>query len=655
MIKDIEEKNESVSICDSRLDMLKEAFPSCFNQDGTFDFEKFRSEISTKVDVIHEGYELKFLGKSYAKLLASLDTTTVLKPNKEHNSKPESRNSQNLYISGDNLDGLKHLVKSYSREAKCIYIDPPYNTGSDGFIYNDSFNFSPEELQSKLSIDENEAERILNMTHKGSASHSAWLLFMYPRLQLARNLLTNDGVIFLSIDDNELANLKILCDDVFGEENFVGQWNWFKSATPPNLSKKIKKNVEYILCYQRRKNDIKFTGLNKTSSSDDPITKPQNSEKDLIFPPRTLNVSLPDGKVNSGIYGTKKYPNHLKNDLIVECGMNKNEVTFNNRFTWTQPKLEAELLKNTRMNLSKNLVISYKKEDYDAEVPPNFIDKKVGVNTTENAGKVLTELFDNTKVFDYPKPVSLIRYLINFIADEGDLIIDFFGGSASTAESVMLENAEGKNLRYILVQLPENLEDTYRNSSGQKKSNILDTIDFLKENDYPLTLDYVGIERIKRAARNIKPKKGFSPDLGFKHFLIEEPKQLTLDKCDSFDKSNLIGDSTILEDFGVDTVLTTWLNYDGYGMNPKYEVLDLKGYEAYFFQKHLYLVNPGLGNDSIMKLIEIYEERGDFNPENLILFGYSFNEWSVTEMLEKNLKTLNDSVKNLKINISTRY
>ena len=173
--------------------------------------------------MVQEGYELKFLGKSYAKLLASTETTTVIQPNEAHNSLPENASSENIYISGDNLDGLKHLLKSYNGAIKCIYIDPPYNTGSDGFVYAENFNYTKDTLQEKLSVSEEEAERILDLTKRGSASHSAWLMFMYSRLLLARDLLKDDGVIFISIDDNEQANLKLLCDDVFGEENLIAQ------------------------------------------------------------------------------------------------------------------------------------------------------------------------------------------------------------------------------------------------------------------------------------------------------------------------------------------------------------------------------------------------------------------------------------------------
>ena len=209
MIKDIIAANESITPNSREMDILKEHFPSCFHSDGSFDLGRFQEFLNDKVAVTHEGYELKFLGKNYARLLASVDTTTVIVPDEEHNSKPENANSENIYISGDNLDGLKHLLKSYAGKVKCIYIDPPYNTGSDGFVYNDSYNFTAEELSDKLSISEEQAVRILDLTKRGSASHSAWLMFMYPRLLLARDLLTNDGVIIISIDDNEYASLKL--------------------------------------------------------------------------------------------------------------------------------------------------------------------------------------------------------------------------------------------------------------------------------------------------------------------------------------------------------------------------------------------------------------------------------------------------------------
>ena len=251
MIKDIVATNETVKPNRSEMEILHMYFPQCFNTDGHFDIDKFQELIKDSVGIAHEGYDLNYLGKSYAKLLASIDTTTVIIPDEEHNNKPENKDSKNIYISGDNLDGLKHLLKSYSGKVKCIYIDPPYNTGSDGFVYNDNFNFTSEELQTKLSISEEQANKILDLTTRGSASHSAWLMFMASRLQLAKDLLTDDGVIFISIDDNEQANLKLLCDSIFGEENIVAQLVWEQGKK--SMAAHIAINHEYCLVYCKEK------------------------------------------------------------------------------------------------------------------------------------------------------------------------------------------------------------------------------------------------------------------------------------------------------------------------------------------------------------------------------------------------------------------
>lgn len=250
MIKNIINSNQSVLPNEKQMEVLKENFPACFKENGSFDIERFKEYLNDKLTVNNEGYELKFLGKNYARLLASIDTTTVIIPDEEHNNRPENKDSHNIYISGDNLDGIKQLLKSYQGEIKCIYIDPPYNTGSDGFVYNDNFHFTIEELVTKLSIDEEQAKRILDLTKRGSASHSAWLMFMYPRLLLARDLLKNDGVIFISIDDNECHNLKLLCDDVFGEENFVASII-VQANKRGQTYKQLAKTHEYLLVYTK--------------------------------------------------------------------------------------------------------------------------------------------------------------------------------------------------------------------------------------------------------------------------------------------------------------------------------------------------------------------------------------------------------------------
>lgn len=251
MVKDVIAANEKVALNEKEIAVLKEHFPTCFKSDGSFDLLRFSEFLKNDIDISHEGYELKFLGKNYSRMLASLDTETVIVPDEAHNSLPENANSQNVYISGDNLDGLKHLLKSYAGKIKCIYIDPPYNTGTDGFVYADKFNFSIDSLVERLSITQEQAEHILDLTTRGSASHSAWLMFMYPRLQLARDLLSDDGAIFISIDDNEQANLRIICDDIFGEENCLGTIARATGQTTGQDSGGLGSSFDYAFVYGR--------------------------------------------------------------------------------------------------------------------------------------------------------------------------------------------------------------------------------------------------------------------------------------------------------------------------------------------------------------------------------------------------------------------
>ena len=652
MIKDIENQNDNIAVCDKEIAVLREHFPACFKTDGSFDIERFKEEINQKVDITKEGYELKFLGKSYAKLLASLDTTTVITPNEEHNNLPLNKDSENIYISGDNLDGLKHLLKSYDKSVKCIYIDPPYNTGSDGFVYNDTFNFTSEELQKRLSVDEEEAERILELTTKGAASHSAWLMFMYPRLQLAKDLLNNDGIIFISIDDNEQSGLKLICDDIFGEENFAGNITWSKKRKGSFLSKRVISLTEYILVYSKNK-ETKIFGGKPDENESQPIIKRTNSERTLTISKNLAKTKLKDGIYESGRYGKGSSSVELLKETKVLNGLFVEDVILKGPFTWSQGNLDEELEKGSRVviNTKSFQPRVFKKQDDDASKGlPSLIIGKDFSATNEDGYEELIDLFGVEKVMDYPKPVNLLDYLVKGGAffEKDAIIVDFFSGSATTAHSVLNLNSEDEGKRkFISIQLPEILLE---NNKSQKNA-----YNFLKKINRPTTLDYVGFERIIRAAKKIKEETNADIDYGFKHYILNEPNQNTLDKCESFDKASLIADNTILDDFGVPTVLTTWLNYDGYGLNPNISKLDLAGYEAYHCDKHLYLIHTGFTQESAIALFKEYETKGDFNPENIILFGYSFNEWSVTEMLEKNLRILNDSEKNLKVNIKVRY
>lgn len=247
--------------------VLKANFPQCFDKNGAFIQEKLLEIVkSSDVELSKESYSLNWLGKSYARLLANLPPKTLLAEDKDHNQREENKNSQNLLIKGDNLEVLKHMVNAYAEKVKMIYIDPPYNTGKDGFAYNDDRKFTPEQLSDLAGIDLDEAKRILEFTTNGSSSHSAWLTFIYPRLYIARELLREDGVIFISIDENELNQLKTICDEIFGEANFIENIVWNKRI--PKNDKGIGNIHEYILAYAKN-NEISKEFLMRKDGIDD--------------------------------------------------------------------------------------------------------------------------------------------------------------------------------------------------------------------------------------------------------------------------------------------------------------------------------------------------------------------------------------------------
>lgn len=676
MIKDIIQQNDNTTPNSKQLAILKENFPACFKADGSFDIERFKAEISSTSNVVQEGYELKFLGKSYAKLLASTETTTVIQPNENHNSLPENAKSENIYISGDNLDGLKHLLKSYNGEIKCIYIDPPYNTGSDGFVYFDNFNYNKETLQEKLSVSEEEAERILNLTKRGSASHSAWLMFMYSRLLLARDLLTDDGVIFISIDDNEQANLKLLCDDVFREENFISQLVWEKKKKGSYLADDITSIKEYVLVYANRKEE--FNGLigeinsatetypcvNADNPRDvrkiPPGIKSTYKEKDYFLEKGTV---ISDTTMNLVLHSDLEIKNGiLTKELIIEGNWRYSQASMQNYADKNEIYITRDLyirriVSEPRNKGLKDLLLRLgDDENISPEIDINNLGSS-GWGSNEDADIEQRLLFGKQSLMSYPKPVRLILKLLASVRDKNSIVIDFFSGSATTAEATMALNMiDGGKRKFIMVQLPEDLNQNYSQATGDDKLRIKNVIDFLSSLNRPAFLDQLGIERIKRAAAKIKQEHpDIELDLGFKHYTLAEPNQNTLDKLDSFDKAGLLADTSILDDFGKPTILATWLNADGYGLTHTAEVVDLAGYIAYYCQKHLYLIDPGFTLESMKALLNKYDAEGHFNPENLVLFGYSFPDWSINEMIEKNLRILNDGEKNLKINFTVRY
>ena len=284
---------------------------------------------------------------------------------------PDSPN--HILIEGDNLDALTALTFTHEGKIDVIYIDPPYNTGNKDFIYNDSY------------VDKDDGYR-----------HSMWLSFMSRRLKIAKKLLSERGVIFISIDDNELAQLKMLCDEIFGAVNFIDIFSWNKTETPANLSLKTKKAIEYVLCYCKQRNSDKFRGLIKSSASNNGLMNQTNSEHVLVFPKSLTDTKLPDGVYAKGVYGTKAYHIELLEDTEVKDGLFVLPVVLKGKFKWSQKNLDLEISKGTKVSIkTKAFSPSYEKTEYDPEVPWNLIDRTFGVDTNEIAGTQGIEYDEN--------------------------------------------------------------------------------------------------------------------------------------------------------------------------------------------------------------------------------------------------------------------
>ena len=609
MIQQIAKENEAVTPISREMEGLKEYFPQCFNAQGEFDIDKFREAIQPQVDVTREGRSYDFLGKSYARMLSSLDTTTVIRPDVEHNSKPENQNSENIYISGDNLDALHHLTKSYAGQVKCIYIDPPYNTGTDGFVYNDKFKFTAEELTQKLSISPDEAEKIIAMTSGHRASHAAWLTFMMPRLQLARDLLSKDGVIFISIDDNEQAYLKQLCDNIFGEDNFIANVVWKHTQQSKNDERHFSRQYNYLLVYARSIEKLHDFSFNRSEEDNRNYSNPDDD---------------PKGLWRSGDVRSPNYRATLCYDIIAPNG---NVIKApDNGWRWSEESVKEKIasgeikFKDDYSGIIRKIYLC----DQEGRTPENLWEGE-RFGTTRQATAVIKELFDGVQVFDTPKPKELIERAMEIASEKDSIILDFFGGSSTTAHAVMEMNAidNGKR-RFVLVQLQELCkEDSPAYKLGYR------------------TIDEIGMERIKRAAKKIKDENpDYAGDLGFKHYTLEDVPQNTLDKLETYDPNVILSTEDTLNMFGRDTVLATWLVNDGYGLGAKTEDVVLDKYHATLCGNHLYMTDADFTEEDMAALVDRYQSDPAFNPDCIVLFGYSFGH-NAKDMLEKNKPTIN--------------
>ena len=498
---------QTPNMADEKLKKLIEIFPNIvtetIDEDGNvvraIDKDILEQEISSKVvEGREERYQFTWPDKKKSILAANAPISKTLRPCRD-----ESKNfdtTENLYIEGDNLEVLKLLQETYLGQIKMIYIDPPYNTGND-FVYNDDFKQTTDEyLEDSGQFDE-EGNRLDKNLESNGRFHTDWLNMIYPRLKLARNLLNDDGVIFISIDDNEQANLKKVCDEVFGEKNFICNFKWNRTSTPPSLSKKVRLKYEYILCYEKRRNNIEYNG-GVSEGGDMPLLNEGNSIRKLIFPKNNVYFGF-DGSYEAGNYHKVR----LISDIRINNGISDKDVIIEGQFKWTQEKLNEELQNGTKVFIkSIKFAPRYLRNKIKNKKPSDIISKQeCNVGTNEDAAKGIISLF-NKNIMDYPKPDSLINYFIPFAEiNKESIILDFFSGSATTAEAVMQLNAEdGGNRKFIMVQLPEQTDEKSEAYKAGYK-NICE----------------IGKERIRRAGEKIleenKDKENIDKlDVGFR-------------------------------------------------------------------------------------------------------------------------------------------
>ncbi|HGH0026821.1 site-specific DNA-methyltransferase, partial [Neisseria meningitidis] len=580
--------SDGITANSTQLEQLKKLFPACFDADGNFLIDRLQAEIAPQTDIGREFYEMNWLGKSYARLLRNLPPETLISEDKTHNAKPENAGSQNLLIRGDNLEVLKHLKNAYTNSVKMIYIDPPYNTGSDGFVYQDDRKFTPAELACLANIDEDEAARILDFTDKGSNSHSAWLTFMYPRLYIARELLKDDGVIFISIDDNEAAQLKLLCDEVFGEGNFIKDLIVNTSEGGGN-AKYVVNGHETVLVYAK---DITHF---------DNLKRPKDIRgKKIVINDELYWIQEDAVREQFGKYGNLHYE-----DIIEIKG-----IEFKNKIDKDIENNEYILIPKS---YGKTIIGKLRKVSDDFSKFHSILNiGNISKNLTKDGIRELEELFETGKgysPFETPKPLDLLKRLVlsaTFKGNQTDLILDFFAGSGTTAHAVMQLNAEGQNgnRRYICVQLPEK---TAEKSEARKAG-------------YPTIFD-ITKARIEKAAAKIRVEHpDYTGDSGFKIFQTADNFRQHPDKDFSPEQPDLPLNDELSEE-QLQTLLTTWTLYDGAALTTPVEPVRLGSYTAYLCEKRLYLMNAGFTSADLLAFIRKLDDDAAFNPNRVIVFG----------------------------------
>lgn len=507
------------SVIDENVEKLAELFPEVVTEvrepDGslrhTIDVDALRERVGDVAEGQRERYQFTWPGKREAKQEAYRQIDKCLRPCPEESVDWDT--TQNLYIEGDNLDALKLLRNTYAGKVKMIYIDPPYNTGHD-FIYDDDFAQTKADYDAESGDYNEEGGRLVANPESNGRFHSDWCSMMYPRLLLARDLLSEDGIIFISIGSDENANLQKLAGEVFGRENFIEEYVWESTFRPDNSSSLMRRNAEYVLCYSRIKSSVgQLIGSKEKSSGLPSLTKSSMNPSVLSFDAGVVVTALPDGKYLAGDRGSYE----LMNDVIVENGRIVTPFRLRGRVIWGQKYLEEQIASGTEIIIKNDTFVPYTKKNTESIKAPTKILPRDRAGDILAANAEMQQIFPK-KPFDYPKPVSLLKLLTSFIGSSDFIVLDFFSGSATTAHAVMQLNAEdGGNRKFIMVQLPETCDEKSEAAKAGYK-NICE----------------IGKERIRRAGKRIAEEVEESnrqlklgvelkkiPDIGFRVFKID--------------------------------------------------------------------------------------------------------------------------------------
>lgn len=570
MIEDINEIPSTTPDLQTELaQRLQELVPEAI-ADGKVDVVKLKELLSHEAATESERFGLFWPGKRRSQRAAQEPTTATLKPVKSLSKDWDT--TKNVFVEGDNLEVLKVMQKHYHGKIKMIYIDPPYNTGKD-FVYPDNYKEGlATYLEFTKQVDAG-GKRLSTNSESEGRYHSNWLNMMYPRLKLARNLLTQDGVIFISIDDHEVANLRLALDSVFGESNFVENYIWESNFRPDNSSRIERENAQHILCYARKKSALRgLVGAQKATEGLPSLTKSSMKESILRLEPEWVEFQIPDGKYKAGDLGSGY---RLETDVTISSGTAEAAFLLTGRVIWSQSYLESQVAEGTKIVIKGAGFVPYSRKVATSALAPTTLIPRDSVGDVLAGNAEIKSLF-GAPVFNHPKPTTLLKYLIKAATSDvkDAVILDFFAGSSSTAHATLALNAEdGGRRRFVMIQLPEPTpDDSTAMTAG------FSTIAELSRRRIELAS-----ERLSGSAEQMEFDDA-APDLGFRTYKLVDTNfskwRVSSDTDDDALTQHLLSLRESAENSATpDALLAELLLKAGYSLTEKIADLELAGLE----------------------------------------------------------------------------